>query len=440
MRTRLLLLLAALAGGHASLALPAADPPSFPVERAVVVLDVVARDGRGRMVRELLLSDFEVYEDGVLQQLESFQVVSRAASSAGPNPSADGPLPPEHAQAAAAGPATEAEGAVVALVFDRLSPVARAFAWRSALSYLDLVHRRHDLVAVFALDLSLRPVTSFTSDASRLRAAIQDAVRFGQGAGVAEDDRAELRRRTEQLGLIEQHLERLMPSAASAAQTIGDFKARAAAEQRAIDIERTSQAYERERRGRAAADGLLAVVHILGAVRGRKTLVLFSEGLPASGASRESQLSLIDAANRANVSVYAIDPAGMRAVSSVSEAREDLARAVQLRSRLLLSGGDDAPEHALLRQHERNEDALRVGAEATLGPLARETGGLLITETNDFSRHLRELAEDMRFHYLLSFTPSRTDSAGRFRKLAVKVRRPGVRIRTRRGYLAARTP
>ena len=53
------------------------EPPVFGVSAATVLLDIVIRDGRGRLVADLKAEDFEVYEDGVRQTVDSFRVVDR---------------------------------------------------------------------------------------------------------------------------------------------------------------------------------------------------------------------------------------------------------------------------------------------------------------------------------------------------------------------------
>ena len=63
------------AGPSATSSKPAV--PVFGVESAVVLLDVVVRDKKGRLVRDLEASDFEVLEDGKKQEVVAFEVVDR---------------------------------------------------------------------------------------------------------------------------------------------------------------------------------------------------------------------------------------------------------------------------------------------------------------------------------------------------------------------------
>jgi len=181
----------------------------------------------------------------------------------------------------------------------------------------------------------------------------------------------------------------------------------------------------------------MALARGLSGVRGRKTLVLFSEGLAIPSSVYASFRSVIDAANRANVSFYTVDAAGLRALSPLHEVRQELTRSVERRERELTGGASDVHP---LRQLERNEDMLRLTPASTLGPLARETGGVFVSDANDVKAWLLEMAEDMRFHYVLSYTPRNATYDGRFREVSVDVQRRGVVVRTRHGYFATPPP
>ena len=100
----------------------------------------------------------------------------------------------------------------------------------------------------------------------------------------------------------------------------------------------------------------------------------------------------------------------------------------------------DSASGAMTRSLERNEDLLRLAPESGLGQLANETGGFLIRDTNDAAAAFRRIEEDMRFHYLLGYSPSNENYDGKFRSITVKVKRPGVQVQTRQGYIALRAP
>ena len=88
---------------------------------------------------------------------------------------------------------------------------------------------------------------------------------------------------------------------------------------------------------------------------------------------------------------------------------------------------------------ERNEDILRSDATSGLSTLARETGGFLVTDTNAIASALQVAEEDLASYYLLEYAPGNELWDGRFRRIEVKVRRPGVHVQARQGYFAVRT-
>ena len=87
---------------------------------------------------------------------------------------------------------------------------------------------------------------------------------------------------------------------------------------------------------------------------------------------------------------------------------------------------------------ERNEDLLRMDPNAGLGQLADETGGFLISNTNDLRAGFSRIERDMRNYYLLTYVPSNDEFDGKFREIAMKVKRGGVNVHSRKGYFAIR--
>src|SRR5512143_4252016 len=84
--------LAALLAADPALALQATDaraqaqaaaqaPPTFAVGTSAVAIDVVVRDKKGQLVKNLTAADFEVTEDGAKQTIESFTVVARGVEA-----------------------------------------------------------------------------------------------------------------------------------------------------------------------------------------------------------------------------------------------------------------------------------------------------------------------------------------------------------------------
>jgi VWFA-related protein len=126
---------------------------------------------------------------------------------------------------------------------------------------------------------------------------------------------------------------------------------------------------------------------------------------------------LLDEANRANASFYPIDPRGL-AVFDTPIVRQDVP-------------GPPPPmvppsvDMAMLR-----------GRIGSLRTLAEATDGLAIVNSNDLASGLRRVVDDLSSYYLLGYySTGKLD--GRFHPITVRIKRPGVKVRARRGYLAA---
>jgi VWFA-related protein len=125
---------------------------------------------------------------------------------------------------------------------------------------------------------------------------------------------------------------------------------------------------------------------------------------------------LIGEANRASTSFYTVDAAGLRTETRphTSTALEAIAEA---------------------RNRERVPYSTRLDSIRTLG---EATNGMAIVDSNDFGAGLRRAADDFNAYYLLGYTSTNDKADGRYRKIKVTVKRPGVRVRAREGYLARR--
>ena len=64
------------------------------------------------------------------------------------------------------------------------------------------------------------------------------------------------------------------------------------------------------------------------------------------------------------------------------------------------------------------------------------TGGFLIANTNDFKPAMARIATDIGSYYEAAYAPVVQEFDGKFRKIEVKVTRPGVTVQSRSGYFA----
>jgi VWFA-related protein len=429
------------------------------VTAAEVAVDFVVRDKKGRIVRDLKPSEVEVYEDGVPQGVDLFRLMSAMPEpepAAGPTtaaPEAKQTAPPPavavpETQRAPAAPDVERE-AVVALVFDRLSSPARLVARDAALAWLKLPAVPGRQVGVFRIDMGLDEVQSLTDDRGPVMDALEKVARAAPTTFQAAADRERLR-------TLHQHLELLdgnvvsASTAVAAAESPGELVvpgerpppagllglAMREEERRALGVEismlQALVELESQQQGLATTSSLLALVNGLRSLPGRKAVIFFSEGLALPDRVVATLGSVISAANRGGVSFYAADAAGLRVRSASDETRRELA---------VISGssgyGRTGP---LTRKLEHNEDVLRLDPASGLGALARDTGGFLIRDTNDIAGALRRVEEELGAYYLLSYAPRNERWDGGYRRIELRVRRPGVTVQSRRGYFAVRTP
>lgn len=422
---------------------PSPQSDSYSAGVTAILVDVVVRDKRGRPVVDLTADDFEIQEDQVPQRLGSFSVVERGGGigvTVGRRVSGPPAAAPESSPTETAALSPAADHPTVALVFDALRPEPLALAQKAALAYLPMTDGSEGRIGVFASEPGLRVLQSYTGDTSLVRKAVSSLAPAGTAKQEVEAERRQaLNERLVTLDALGIGRDSLVFSAEGGNPTASQ----ALVEQQMTELEmrmlRTFESLDRDHRGFGSSDALLSVIQSLAVMPGRKTLVYLSEGLPASPAMQARLDVLVSVANRANVSVYAIDAAGLRTESVLSETRREMNAAAQERLRQN-SVSRDPSNGPLTRLVERTEDLIRLDPHGGLTRLAEDTGGFLIRDTNDLSSAFRRIDEDNRFHYLLTYTPSNADFDGAFRRIQVRVKREGLQVFARKGYLAVRGP
>src|SRR5439155_23559337 len=211
-----------------------------------------------------------------------------------------------------------------------------------------------------------------------------------------------------------------------ASQAMGSAPAEALFAEMQAKMIRDFEVMERDQQGYATTNGLLAIVGTLRRLPGRKSLVFFSEGLAIPPAVQRLFHGVIDAANRANVSIYTMDAAGLRAESEQAK----IGDLVNQSARAGLdnpssSGANDAP---LTKRLEKNEDVLRQDPRMGLAELAQDTGGLAFDGTNNLHQGFERIETDRRNYYLIGYAPTNDTYDGRFRTIEIRLYRPGVSV------------
>lgn len=424
-------LAAAVASSEARQQAPQRAPGGAHEGVRAVLVDIVVRDKRGQPVRDLSPSDFELTEDGVPQTIGSFTPVFEGAGLREPTAA----VAPSGGAAGPAGPAVNAGPIVTALVFDRLSPEARRLAIQAAKGYLGTQTETPSYIGIFGVDLALTPYAPFTRNARVLRQALDKMSSRGSSSFNSSEQQQQKANADQQATTAGQAADSAIAAAAGGGSSVGTAAGDALLGQMQSNIIQGFELMERDQQGYSTTNGLFAIVNAMKALPGRKSLILFSEGLAIPPAVQRLFLGVVAAANRANVSIYAMDAAGLRAESEQGKIRDQVNTAAGGGGGVLSRASGNAP---LSKAMEKNEDVLRQDPHSGLGTLAQDTGGLLFDSTNNLRQGFDRVETDLRNYYLVGYTPTNDTYDGRFRTIDVKVKRPGVTVAARKGYFGLR--
>jgi len=184
---------------------------------------------------------------------------------------------------------------------------------------------------------------------------------------------------------------------------------------------------ERSFKARNTYATLQNAAEFLGAVHGRrKAVIWFGEGvdydISSSFASRDADVvrramqDTIAAATRANATFYAVDPRGIGA---------GLDEAIEIQG--LPDDTNGMP--AIMDSVRRAQDSLRT--------VSTETGGFAVVNQNDLNAAFERIVQENSSYYVLGYYPSNDKRDGKYRSVQVRVTRPGLTVRARKGYVAS---
>ncbi|RPI55547.1 MAG: VWA domain-containing protein [Acidobacteria bacterium] len=410
---------ALLLGGSGAAQAPQTPPSvTFQVEVNYVDVDAVVTDEAGNFVPGLTREDFEVFEDGKPQKIEMFSYVELPVEPPDRFVVLDRPVTTDvrsnqHAF----------DGRVYVLVMDDLdiSPLRGGLVKRAAREFVNQHFGANDIAAVVYTSGRTDATQDFTNNRELLLAAIDKFV--GR------------RLRSAAVEALERHYQRQLTKG------LGDNDAELAPDPGAAIVDAAApidvRDMERDHRAHAVLDTLRNLGDFLSGVRGRrKAVLLFSEGLEMPireiygvrtatdvvGAIKDA----ITAAARSNVNFFALDPRGL--VGMTTEFIE-----------LAGSGAPDVATGAFgsLNAQQGLITDIRVSQD-TLRTLAEETGGFAAVNTNDLSSAFGRIVDANSRYYVLGYYPPTPARDGRFHRIEVRVKRPGLRVSARRGYAAPR--
>ncbi|HWC98074.1 MAG TPA: VWA domain-containing protein [Candidatus Sulfopaludibacter sp.] len=357
----------------------------------LVQVDATVTDGQGKPVTDLKAGDFQILQDGKPQVITNFTYVNlRPGAAPAPparvsvaNGSTPGPPPPPTRIS------LDKVRRTVALVVDDLGLSFASIAYvRTALKkFVDQEMQPGDLVAIIRTGAGIGALQQFTADKRQLYAAI-DRVKFNAIGRVG----------------------------VSSFEPLGSDSGDAG-----IDQERASVM------SAGTLGAIRYVVNGLHELTGRKSVVLFSENLKLFNSDGMDQRvmdevrRLTDAANRASVVIYSIDPRGLQYYGITAADNTSGMNARQI------------SEVASNRSQEvfNSQDGMAL--------LATQTGGLFVHDNNDISGALRKVIQDSEGYYLIGYHPEAAtfdvkSGLPKFHRVQVKVIRPGLHVRSRNGF------
>ena len=412
---------------------------TFQVEVNYVDVDVVVTDAQGNFVTGLTRDDFEVFENGKPQKIDTFSMVEIPVEK-----------PTEfvyEGRPVVADTQTNRkpfDGRVYVIVLDDLDVSAmRSTPLKDAArKFVREFMGANDLAAVVYTSGRKDAAQEFTTNRELLVAAIDKFI--GQRMRSLSLERLDSYYQTIAFGYTSQN---------DADPNTGSINS-----QDPAGYGRVSDPTELERGTRAlnVLDTLKNTAEFLGSVRGRrKALLFFSEGLDypirdvfgahdATTVIRASQ-DAISMAARANVNFYAVDPRGLAGMTTRFHGR---GRARQ-RSRYVrvpscscrartrpasgitgASGGTFDVQDELMQEFRTSQDTLR--------ELTEETGGFASLNTNNVAPAFERIVNANSRYYVLGYYPPTHPRDGRFHKIEVRVKRPNLRVEARKGYASPR--
>jgi VWFA-related protein len=407
--------------------LSAQEPLTFTSDTQVVLLDLVARDRKGKTVADLRPDEIQVFEDGTRCEIESFRLVRAPGKDEPASPQA---APSPKAPGSALDAATPSRANLVVLVFDVLPVATAPLARQGALDLLSKEFPANTWFAVYKVDRGgMRQVQAFTSDAARLASAVDFAT--------TGDDARRLAPATSLQSLPETPA---APIEAPGEPTRPDTPPDPDLGGIAGNVQRYLSELGDRDQAFDSLYGLLAIARSLEPVRGRKSILYFAEAREVPTSVSGVYDTTIGEANRANVTIHTVDTRGLRASRPGGRTPFD-----QMIGSFSAQAGMSIADRDGRVVMPRTGDATDVMADYGLtnplqGPflerVAHDTGGLAIADTNDLGLGLGRVVEELGQYYEVVYAPPDPVPDGRFRRIEAKVSRRGVNVRTRAGYFA----
>ncbi len=420
--------------------------PGLTIRQSVqeVLLEVTVRDAHGRIVKNLKPGDLQIFEDGVRQEIRSFKLIQ--APGEGKGKAASGQTTVTANAATPANPLKSVN--LICIVFVNLDAFTKTYAINAVKDFLKSQIQPDTWIAVFNLDSQLTALQPFTTDRNEVMNAANRAF-TGTGVDFAQVATAVLNA-SPNVASIEVTTTGNPAAGGSVNATMkvsggglnpqvvngADVATGAAANRQRGDLADQRRQFGGIE-GMREMDQILAMIRQLSTLPGRKSVLLMSPGLATVG-DPDSFKAMLDKANKADVTVYAIDVNGLNPSVDQSQASSAaLKYAAGVSASQSGTGSSAAQTMVKMRESDTVADAVRTtDTQAALRALSEGTGGFLIGSTNDLRKSFQRLLDDVETHYEVIYHPSSDKYDGRLRTIDVKGPRSDLNIESRTGYFA----
>ncbi len=406
----------------------------------LIQFDVSVTDKDGKVVTDLKPEDFEIYENGVKQDITNFSFIPTVQQTnvSAPVRKKDkdkenidnvpipvGQLRPEQVKRA------------IALVVDDLGLSFESvdFVRRTLRKFVDEQMQPNDLVAIVRTSVGSGSLQQFTSNREQLYAAIERIRWNARGRGGVAAFSPLAPSQTEEI--IAQG------PPANVDGSPGQFSESELRQlEENVAQEKESREFYDLFRGDIFTAGTLGainyVVNGMGGLPGRKSIMLFSDGFSVCSQLKperckriiDSLRRLTDITNRASVSIYSFDARGLAATSLNAD---DKTIGQSIGSPYTFS--DKVRETIQQTIGDRSRELF--DKQGGLAYLANETGGRSFFNSNDMNDDLDKALADQKGYYLLGYEPDSETfdpSKLRYNKIQIKVIRKDVNVRYRSGF------
>ncbi|MCM3879702.1 MAG: VWA domain-containing protein [Vicinamibacterales bacterium] len=389
----------------------------FQTETTFVDVDVIVTDEKGTFIGDLARGDFEIWEDGKAQKLDTFSFVSIPVQRQDRFVFRDRPITPDvrsNRQPFA--------GRLYVIVLDDLdvSPMRTLHVRKFAREFIEKRLGANDLAAV-AYTSGRDSGQDFTGDQQLLLAAVDRFV----GRKLLPEN----------MDMLDQAFQRAVTGSTMTEEDLTNMRQLG---DKLNNPATTAADQEKGHRAVTVLSTLKNVSDFLASIRGRrKAVLLFSEGIDypmtdVFGVGTSTDVlrmteDAITAATKANVNFFTLDPRGLIGMSP------EFMEMTDRRALDPSAPAEPTPLDArkdLMAQMRISLDSLRA--------LAEQTGGIPAINSNDLESTYDRIVERNSRYYVLGYYPPTHPRDGRFHRIEVRVKRPGVNVMARKGYASPR--